>query len=320
MKKIFWGAVIIGLLIIGYLLTDYMLFNGVKPQKIAQNGFEANYFVAENTNQKAAVVLIGGGDWGDYWGQEFAKKGYVGLSLPYLGVNNMPQLQEEVDVVYFEKALQWLKNQPEVDATKIVVMGASRNAELALIIAAEFPEIVSGVIGYSPSSVAWSNTVLPYSSAEIKASWNYLGTPIPYVAMDKLTGNSLATLETLAYWKNGLQKAEAVKQAEIEVEKINGPILLLSGIDDRVWPSCLMADMIEKRLTQNNFQFPFWNMQYENAGHLISDNPERNSDQRMGEMNIDGKVYNFEYGGTIDGDQKAKQDAKSSVFNFVEKM
>jgi hypothetical protein len=47
---------------------------------------------------------------------------------------------------------------------------------------------------------------------------------------------------------------KAVKKTEIEVENINGSILLISGIKDDQWPATEMSDQIVKRLQQNNFK------------------------------------------------------------------
>ncbi len=311
---------IITLLIIGYFITDSLLFDGVKPRIINENGFQGNYFVKEVTENKAAVILIGGGNWGDYWGVQLANKGFAGLSLPYTGMEGLPKLPEEINLEYFENAMRWLKTQQEVDSQKIIVAGASRNAELALILASIFPELIHGVIAYAPSSVSWSNVVLPYNSNTLKPSWKYQGADIPYVPMDKIPGNDSDKIETLGYWESGLAKTDFVIEATIKVEKINGPVLLFSGMDDRIWPSSLMADMIEQRLEENNFQFSFQNIKYENAGHLISSNPESNYDYRTGIMNINGKDYEFEFGGTTEGDKKAKLDAKMRFLEFMEKL
>lgn len=308
---------ITALLFVGYLIADNILFNGIKPNSLNENGFQAKYFVKENTKSKAAVILIGGGQWGDYWAQQFANKEMVGLSIPYIGKEGLPRLPEEIELEYFENAINWLREQPEVDPNKIVVMGASRNAELALVIASTFPKSISGVIAYAPSSVSWSNTVLPYNSNELKPSWKYKGIDIPYVPMDKISGSKSSTINTLGYWENGLSKKELVEDATIKVEKIKGPILLLSGKDDQVWPSSRMADMLEKRLVEYNFKYQFENIQYDNTGHLISGNPESNSEQRTGKMSIQDEQYTFEYGGTNEGDFKAKQDAKVRVFQLI---
>lgn len=310
----------IAFLIVSYYIADSMLFDGVRAKVISENGFQANYFAKENIEDKAAVILIGGGQWGDYWAQYFAKQDIVGLSLPYTGIGDLPKLPEAIALEYFEKAISWLGNQPEVDRTKIVVMGASKNAELALVIAATFPKSVSGVVAYAPSAVSWSNTVLPYNSDELKPSWTHKGVDIPYIPMEKLKGNESTKLETLTYWESGLAKTEFVEKASIKVENINGPILLISGNDDKVWPSSTMADMIEKRLKDNGFVHSFQNLKYDDAGHAISNNPDGHSAYRMGKMVIDGKSYDYEFGGTAEGDFKAKQDARIKLMEFLKRM
>ncbi|SHJ80442.1 BAAT / Acyl-CoA thioester hydrolase C terminal [Arenibacter nanhaiticus] len=117
-----------------------------------------------------------------------------------------------------------------------------------------------------------------------------------------------------------MEKIKLHTYGTIKVEKINGPVLLFSGKDDRVWPSSLMADMIEQRLKENNFKYSFQNIKYEEAGHLISSDPESNSNSRTGIINIDGKDYEYEYGGTNEGDYKAKQDSRSRLMYFIEKL
>lgn len=319
MKKYIIGIGIIAFLLIGYFVVDSFLFDGFQPKVINENGFQANYFVKEDAEKQTAVILIGGGQWGDYWGEQFANNGFAGLSLPYIRQEGLPKLPEEIDLAYFENAIKWLKTQPAI-SNNIVMMGASRNAELALLIASTFPELVNGVVAYAPSSVSWSNTVLPYNSNDLKPSWKYKGLDIPYVPMEKISGNDSDKIKMLEYWKNGLEKTDAVTKAMIQVEKINGDILLFSGKDDMVWPSVFMANMIEQRIKESDFKHNFQNIQYEKAGHLISSNPEGRSDFRTGKMNIDNKDYEYEFGGTEEGDTKAKQDAKIKLFEFLEQI
>lgn len=311
---------IIAILVVGYFIADNMLFNGIKSKPINEDGFQANYFAKDELKDKTAIILIGGGQWGDYWAQEFANKEMVGLSLPYTGKEGLPRLPEEIELEYFENAINWLIKQPQVDPNKIVVMGASRNAELALIIASIFPESIRGVVAYAPSSVSWSNTVLPYNSNELKSSWKYKGVDVPYLPMNKIIGNESNKIKMVEYWKKGLAKTDFITQAAIKVEKINGPIILFSGNDDKVWPSSIMADMIENRLEDNSFEHSFQNIKYDNAGHLISNNPDDDSSYRTGRINIDGKDYEYEFGGNDDGDFKAKQDAKVKLMEFIEKI
>lgn len=319
-RKIILFIGIIAILVVGYFIADNMLFNGIKSKPINEDGFQANYFAKDELKDKTAIILIGGGQWGDYWAQEFANKEMVGLSLPYTGKEGLPRLPEEIELEYFENAINWLIKQPQVDPNKIVVMGASRNAELALIIASIFPESIRGVVAYAPSSVSWSNTVLPYNSDELKSSWKYKGVDVPYLPMNKIIGNESNKIKMVEYWKKGLAKTDFITQAAIKVEKINGPIILFSGNDDKVWPSSIMADMIENRLEDNSFEHSFQNIKYDNAGHLISNNPDDDSSYRIGKININGKDYEYEFGGNDNGDFKAKQDARMKLMEFLEKL
>ncbi|TCI92694.1 palmitoyl-CoA hydrolase [Tenacibaculum sp. M341] len=304
----------------GYFVVDNLLFNGIKPQLINVNNFQANYFSKKNIQNKTTVILIGVGQWGDYWGQKFASKNMVGLSIPYTGKIGLPKLPEEIELSYFKNVIDWLQQQPQVNPNKIVVMGASRNAELSLILASIFPNSISGVIAYAPSSVSWSNTVLPYNSDTIKASWTYNGNDIPYIPMSKLAADDSETIDMLAYWQKGLGKSNAVKKATIKVENIKGSILLFSGMNDKVWPSSTMADMIEKRLKHKDFDYTFENIKYQNAGHLISTNPDSKTGIRTGNIHINGINYKYDFGGNDEGDFKAKQDANIKVFDFLNKL
>lgn len=317
-KQSIIGISIIFALIAGFFTLDSLLYDGVKPRNIKENGFQANFYAQENTTNTTAVVFIGGGQWGDYWGVEMAQRGFVGLSLAYTGYEGLPKLPEEIPLEYFEEAFKWLGEQAEVNPEKIIVMGASRNAELALVLASNLPELVSGAIAFSPSSVSWSNTVLPYNSDSLKASWTFRGEDISYVPMDKVVGMDSPLINTLEYWENGLSKEEQVQAASIKVEDIKGPILLFSGKEDQVWPSSRMADMLENRLEIHDFKYPFENIQYEHVGHQISGNPESNSGERRGKMTLQGQTYEYEYGGSNEDDFKAKQDAKKRLFEFIE--
>lgn len=53
----------------------------------------------------------------------------------------------------------------------------------------------------------------------------------------------------------------------IPVEKINGPILLISSKHDEVWPSYESASLIEEKLSEASFGFAYKHIAYENMSH-----------------------------------------------------
>ncbi len=310
--------------------TKKTFFNAVKPQTLNQNGFKANYFRNGDGKDKTAVVILGGGPYGDFWGSEFANAGHIALSLPYYRVEGLPEKIEEIPLEYFEKAVDWLMRQPEVNPDKTIIMGGSSSAELALLLASTFPSKIKGVIALCPSSVSWSNTVFPWSSDEVTAKWTLDGKPIPYVAMEKIKGNETNKIETLSYWNKGLNDTLQVNKAVIKVEQIGGPVLLITPVDDKVWPSLRMSDMIMKRLKESNFRFKYENIKYENAGHSVMSQKLRSMTdfpfnllrvtEDKGQMKIDDKIYEFEYGGTPAGNLAGQVDSREKIMEFVNKL
>jgi hypothetical protein len=53
------------------------------------------------------------------------------------------------------------------------------------------------------------------------------------------------------------------------VERINGPILLLTGGDDQAIPSPVFAERLIDRLEQKGFPHPHYHFCYTGAGHAI---------------------------------------------------
>ena len=50
-----------------------------------------------------------------------------------------------------------------------------------------------------------------------------------------------------------MENTAAMEEAAIEVENINGPVLLISGTRDEQWPSMEMSELMMTRLKDNNF-------------------------------------------------------------------
>ena len=319
-KKLIFILLCILVLAAGFWAAKTNFFNQIQPQQISENGFQGTYFNGPEGENKTAVIIPGGGESADFWAHKFAKAGHAGLSLPYHRLEGLPEQIEEIPLEYFEKAIDWLASQPQINPEKIVIMGASTNAELALLIGASFPEKVSGVIAYCPSSVAWSNTVFPWSSEEIKSKWTLRGETIPCIAMEKIKGGESNLIETIPYWNSGLDDTSQVENAMIPVEKINGPILLLTPEDDKVWPSLRMSKMIVNRLKENDFPHAYENITYPDAGHTISAQYSKSMTVSRGQMWIGDKSYEFEFGGTPEGILAAQMDSRDKVMEFVESL
>ncbi len=58
--------------------------------------------------------------------------------------------------------------------------------------------------------------------------------------------------------------------ARIKVEKINGPILCISGKRDKTWDSTYMCNLIEKQLHMSGFSHPFKHVVIDGLGHYVT--------------------------------------------------
>jgi hypothetical protein len=124
--------------------------------------------------------------------------------------------------------------------------------------------------------VVWAG--LPENPAdsyrEPRSSWTLNGEPLPFVTgaftfeLLRLVAGQDAALR--ASYEEGLKNETTVAAALIPVEAIQGPVLLISGGDDQLWPSAPMAEMIIERLNANGNPYDSAHLLYPDAGHGIT--------------------------------------------------
>ena len=198
-----------------------------------------------------------------------------------------------IPLEYFEKAVRMFKSQPEVKGKKIVVFGNSKGGELALLLASMYKQI-EGVIANVPSSVVFQGIGGPSSS------WSYKGKPIPFVPYAPYDFRKIVNSQYVEAYELSLKQTQAVEKAIIQVENINGPILILTGKEDTMWPSSQMGEMIIKRLEEKKFSYWYRHFAYKDAGHSLNEN--------------------FLMGGSKEGNKKARIDSEQRIFAFLSRL
>jgi uncharacterized protein len=161
--------------------------------------------------------------------------------------------------------------------------------------------------------------VFPWNSDEIKPTWTLNGEAIPYLRMKKVKGGESETLDGLTYWNSGLDDTVQVEKSMIKVENIEGPILMITPSDDQLWPSKRMSEMITQRLRTNHFPYSFQNIVYKNAGHRLTLPLHKTLTAEQIDIEINGKVYGCNLGGTPLGNFRAQLDARDRVDEFVKR-
>jgi dienelactone hydrolase len=216
-----------------------------RSESFSQVGFVGRFVYPAGATRRPAVLLLGGSEGGlpDPLSSEIlAAHGYPVLALAYFELPGLPRQLLRMPLEYFERALQWLRRQPQVDPKHIAVLGASRGSEAALLSGAHFPRLVDGVIALDPSAVA----ICSYPGC-LGPAWTLQGHAVPFICAP-------------GEWR---------RAAVIPVQRIRGPVFLACGTADRVGPSCAWAHAIIAHLNAAHDRFPHLLYAYAGAGHSV---------------------------------------------------
>ena len=239
-----------------------------------ETGIRADYFYLPTKKPQKAIIMLGGSEGGKSWSrikkpvELLIKRGYALLSLAYFKSEGLPGTLEEIPLEYFEMAFDWLSNQPGIIADEYAILGGSKGAEAALLLGSRSPR-VKAVIGFSPSSVIWQG--VPADRFELtkdpKSSWSYGGVGLPFLPYSPTISKwDLRLLNLNKRHTSALQDVGRANEAVIQVEKIKGAVLLISGKRDRLWPSAKMSEQIMGRLKAHDFIYPYEHLALE-GGH-----------------------------------------------------
>jgi esterase/lipase len=117
-----------------------------------------------------------------------------------------------------------------------------------LNLASRYP-FFKGVIALSTSHVSFPAITISANTS----SWMYNEREVTYVPAPFKTIWPALKGDLLGAFSMMLENKEAVAQAEIEVEKINGPIFILSADQDEQWPAKEMSEQLVERLKRKKF-------------------------------------------------------------------
>ncbi len=291
----------------------------VRITEIREAGLIGRLYEPAPGQPRPALIVLGGSE-GGYEARDaalFAARGYTALSLAYFGMPGLPPELHNVPVEVVKRAIDWMRGCRSVDAARIGVVGGSRGSELALLAAVQFPEL-RAVVAMKPSNVVWEG--LNAKGNPNGASFTFQGKPLPYVpnhisfAFAWSYGTHLFSRTPPALtpmFLDSLADRDAVAKAVIPVERISGPVLLISGKDDQLWPSSLMGDKIMERLKQHGHRFRDQHVSYEGVGHSIP----------LGYLPLAGsrRGLRFAIGGNPRATAQASPDAWRRILEFLQR-
>ncbi len=207
--------------------------------------------------QQPLIVGFGGGDGGNDWERNYLKgkrdsllaRGFAVLAIGYFNTENSPGTLDRISLnAIADTILNIARRTPSIDTTRIYLLGASKGGELALNLASRYP-CFKGVIALSSPTVSFPALTISANTS----SWMYNDQEVAYVPAPfsiiwpAIKGDLLTAFSIM------LEDKEAVALAAIEVEKINGPLLIISADKDEMIPAVQMSEQLVDRLRRKNF-------------------------------------------------------------------
>jgi pimeloyl-ACP methyl ester carboxylesterase len=279
-----------------------------------------------SATKRPAILAFGGSEGGTGSGEFFAyylaQLGYVSFGVGYFAAPGVPAQLEQVPLEILEDDLAFLASQPDVDPERIAVLGGSRGGELALLLGATFPDVVSAVVAQVPSGYVWGAT-----SGDPVSAWSKGGTDLPFVPSSGGLPHTYQKdgetyyLSTPSFHED-IEAAtpEELDAATTRIELASGPVLFLAGANDNLWPSCDLAQVAFDRLMASGHVDEHGDEMhcFPDGGHFIVFPP--------GQSTLDSTAYFhptydvwFDVGGTPEGNAAAERAGNTALRAFLER-
>ena len=228
------------------------------PSLPKENGVVETLLYLGNSENQPLIVTFGGAEGGIGWHRNHMKgkrdtliqKGYAILAIGYFNADGTARNLDRISLDAISDTIMNIAKKNKIDESKIALIGSSKGGELILNLASRYSQY-KAVIALSTSNVSFP--AITWSSNT--SSWSYNGNEVPYVPAPLKIISPALKGDLYTAHSMMLEDEQAVKNAEIQVENINGPILILSGKNDDQWPATSMSNKIIERLKKNNFKY-----------------------------------------------------------------
>lgn len=233
-------------------ITRVLHDDDIEAHPVDADGIVGTLFVPAADGPHPGVVELhgSGGRRGTGTAKLLASRGYATLALTYFGEEHdaLSNELEHIPLSYADDAADWLRDQPAVGCDRVGLVGSSRGAEFALLLAAH-ADWVGAVVSFAGSGVPWDTPLG-------EPAWTHEGDPVPHIVADEHPTNTDLDDRDL-------------DGSVPPVENADGPILLLSGQDDAIWNASRLSDVVVDRLDAHDFRHDYEHRTYDDCGHLI---------------------------------------------------
>ncbi len=245
-------------IIVLVLLTGAVYLYTYVPSLSKQHGVVETLLYLGDSDNQPLIVAFGGSEGGIDWHRNhmkskrdsLIKKGYAILAIGYFNANGTPRNLDRISLDAISDTIMEIAKSNKIDESKIALIGGSKGGELVLNLASRYQQY-RAVIAMSTSNVSFPAITWSANTS----SWTYNNKEVSYVPAPLKTVIPALKGDLYTAFNMMLEDEEAVKNAEIRVENIQGAILIISGKNDDQWPATFMSNRIIKRLNENNFKY-----------------------------------------------------------------
>ncbi|EJN06627.1 acyl-CoA thioesterase/bile acid-CoA:amino acid N-acyltransferase family protein [Herbaspirillum sp. YR522] len=254
---------------------------GVTRREVVEDGLAGALFTPAGPGPHPLVLVLAGSGGGlhEQRAALYAAHGYAALALGYFKTPGRPDHIGDMPLEYFETALRWARRTLAPRHDFVAVSGVSRGGELALLLGATYPHLVSAVIAYVPSAYLHGTLRAGRPDQARDATvWTLAGQGLPnawkdnphadWTRFDHPAQAGLPIRQAAAF-QSVMGDVERLAAARIAVERIRAPVLLVSGTDDGFWPSTQYAEQVVDTLQARSHAWPVEHVVGVGAGHAI---------------------------------------------------
>ncbi|MFE6963906.1 acyl-CoA thioesterase/BAAT N-terminal domain-containing protein [Agromyces sp. NPDC057679] len=235
------------------VVTRGTQFEGLSIEPVDDDGLIGEFAApaaagVPGAEPRAAALVISGSEGGiggaRLVARQLAAAGYPALAVSYFGSPGQPTSLAEIPLEPFLTAVEWLRARPEVDPERVTPFGISRGGEVALWLASVHSDLVRGAIAPVGAGELWCG----YPEWR-RSAWTLAGSPTPCT----------------------IDPADPVPASVLDLENVDGPLVLACGTADTLWDSCRLMDRTLGRATSAGLDVTA--ITGDGASHFIATDP-----------------------------------------------
>ena len=296
---------------------------GVTRADVREHGLVGTLFTPAGPGPFPTIIVMNGSGGGlnEVRAAQYAARGIQAFALGYFRVEGRSHYISRTPLEYLEAGIDYVTRECAPAGGRPFVSGQSRGGELTLLLASRFPEKIAGIIAFVPAAYTFgAQGAADPAEGWSGPTWTWQGEPLEHLwnANAEVTwqpwDDGPAPEPDRDVYIDGLRNRELTLASRIPIERFPGPVMCVSGLDDRAWPSSMASRIVMRTLAEHGHTATRVHLDYESAGHSIAVPflPTTNIEVKHP---VSGAAYSN--GGTPLGNARASEHSFEAVCEFV---